>query len=282
MSLCVAAMGWWLSGIAMEPVKESYQSLKQFTADASHELRNPIATIQTNVQMALSYPEADPQWHRDQLRVVERLTQRLGNLVNDLLFLARSDGGMLKSQNQAVSLDALLLAVVEEQRLRAEQNGIHLSLDISESLNQLTDEKEDKFRVWGDWDELARLFTNLLSNAINYAYREDSIAWAKANVAITLQAIALDRLPYLQVEVQDWGVGIPPDAIPLLFDRFYRVDSARSHRTVRDGGTGLGLAIAQAIVNHHQGFLSVESVPLQGSCFKVVLPLMIGLGGRII
>jgi OmpR-family two-component system manganese-sensing sensor histidine kinase len=282
MSLCVAAMGWWLSGIAMEPVKESYQSLKQFTADASHELRNPIATIQTNVQMALSYPEADPQWHRDQLRVVERLTQRLGNLVNDLLFLARSDGGMLKSQNQAVSLDALLLAVVEEQRLRAEQNGIHLSLDISESLNQLTDEKEDKFRVWGDWDELARLFTNLLSNAINYAYGEDAIACPQAKVVLSLRPIERDRLSYLQVDVQDWGVGIPPDAIPLLFDRFYRVDSARSHRTVRDGGTGLGLAIAQAIVNHHQGFLSVESVPLQGSCFKVVLPLMIGLGGRII
>ena len=147
MSLCVAAMGWWLSGIAMEPVNESYQSLKQFTADASHELRNPIATIQTNVQMALSYPDADPHWHQDQLRVVERLTQRLGNLVNDLLFLARSDGGMLKSQHQAVSLDALLLAVVEEQRLWAEQKGIHLSLEISESLTQLTDEKEDKFQV---------------------------------------------------------------------------------------------------------------------------------------
>jgi OmpR-family two-component system manganese-sensing sensor histidine kinase len=275
MSLCVAAMGWWLSGIAMEPVKESYQSLKQFTADASHELRNPIATIQTNVQMALSYPDADPQWHQEQLRVVERLTQRLGNLVNDLLFLARSDGGMLKRQNQAVSLDSLLLAVVEEQRLHAEQKGIHLSLEISEPLTQLTNEKEDKYRAWGDWDELARLFTNLLSNAINYAYSEDSIAFAKAKVVITLQPIERDRLPYLQIEVQDWGVGIPPDAIPLLFDRFYRVDSARSHRTVPDGGTGLGLAIAQAIVNHHQGFLSVESVPLQGTCFKVVLPLMI-------
>ena len=87
----VGTIGWWLSGIAIEPVRQSYASLKQFTADASHELRNPIATIQTNVQMALAYPEAEPQQQIKQLQIIERLTQRLGKLVNDLLFLARSD-----------------------------------------------------------------------------------------------------------------------------------------------------------------------------------------------
>ena len=104
-----ATIGWFLSGLAMEPIAESYQSLKQFTADASHELRNPIAVIQTNVQQALEYPEADPQQQRQQLQVIERLTQRLGKLVNDLLFLARSDSGTLGRTWQTIPLDALLI-----------------------------------------------------------------------------------------------------------------------------------------------------------------------------
>lgn len=270
---CVAALGWWLSGIAIEPVKESYQSLKQFTADASHELRNPIATIQTNVQMALTYPEAEPQWQRHQWQVVERLTQRLGNLVNDLLFLARSDGGMLQRQNQSVALDALLLAVVEEQRLLAEQKKISLSLAIGALPSDLPDDQEDSFQVWGDWDELARLFTNLIGNALDYAYGETPSPVTVAKVVISLQRIKRDRLSYLQVDVRDWGVGIPADALPHLFDRFYRVDAARSHRTVQDGGSGLGLAIAQTIVNRHQGELSLDSSPQQGTCFRVIFPI---------
>ena len=93
--ICVAAIGWLLSGLAMAPVRESYGRLKQFTADASHELRNPIATIQTNVQVALAEPDIEPQQHQ-QLQVIERLTRRLGRLVDDLLFLARQDSGIVQ------------------------------------------------------------------------------------------------------------------------------------------------------------------------------------------
>ncbi|PNW44156.1 UNVERIFIED_CONTAM: two-component sensor histidine kinase, partial [Euhalothece sp. KZN 001] len=119
MVVSVAGISWWLSGIAIQPVKESYQSLKQFTADASHELRNPIAMIQTNVQMALAYPDDASQ--QQQLQVIERLTQRLGRLVNDLLFLARSDSGMMETKRQTVPLDALLMEVMEEQSAIAQQ-----------------------------------------------------------------------------------------------------------------------------------------------------------------
>jgi len=113
--MSVAAIGWFLSGLAMKPVRESYQRLKQFTADASHELRNPIAMIQTNVQVALADPDLESPLQRHQLKVVERLTQRLGRLVNDLLFLARVDSGMVQPQWQPVPLDALLMEVIEEQ-----------------------------------------------------------------------------------------------------------------------------------------------------------------------
>jgi len=153
MILCVGGIGWFLSGIAIEPIQVSYLSLKQFTADASHELRNPIATIQTNVQMALAYHEAEPQLQQRQLQIIERLTQKLGRLVNDLLFLARTDSGIAQLDWQPVPLDALLIDVIEEQRVAATQKGLFLSLHIVEP--EITEEdlnEEDIFTVRGDWD----------------------------------------------------------------------------------------------------------------------------------
>jgi OmpR-family two-component system manganese-sensing sensor histidine kinase len=181
---------------------------------------------------------------------------------------------MLPSQHQALSIDALLLAVVEEQRLRAQQVGISLCLEIGDFPAPFLGEQGDGLRVWGDWDELARLFTNLIGNALDYAYGEEPSAFAGAKVLIRLQPTKRDRVSFFQIDVQDWGVGIPSDALPHLFDRFYRVDSARSHRAVREGGSGLGLAIAQSIVGRHQGYLSVESSSEQGTCFSVMLPLL--------
>ncbi len=261
-----AAIGWFLSGLAIQPIKDSYQSLKQFTADASHELRNPIAVIQTTVQMALNYP--DPVQQQQQLKVIERLTQRLGNLVNDLLFLARADSGTVQFIPKPIPLDALLMEVIEEQQINLDPQKINLSLDIAEPTENLT---TDPFMVPGDWDQLARLFTNLISNALRYAPQEtDPPSSPKTVITIQLNQFVKDRHPYLQVKVQDNGPGIPPSALAHLFDRFYRVDPARSAQ-YREG-TGLGLAIAQVIVHNHQGQISVESPQGQGTTLIVNLP----------
>jgi len=259
-----AAIGWFLSGLAIQPIKDSYQSLKQFTADASHELRNPIAVIQTTVQMALNYP--DPVQQQQQLKVIERLTQRLGNLVNDLLFLARADSGTVQFTPKPLPLDALLMEVMEEQQLNLDPQTINLSLHIDEPTETLSTEP---FMLVGDWDQLARLFTNLISNALRYAVPDTSPA-AKTVISVQLRQLVKDRHPYLQVKVQDNGPGIPPSALTHLFDRFYRVDPARSAQ-YREG-TGLGLAIAQVIVQNHQGQISVESSQGQGTTFMVTLP----------
>lgn len=260
-----AAIGWLLSGLAMLPIKESYQSLKQFTADASHELRNPIAIIQTNVQMALAYPNADPQQQEQQLKVIERLTQRLGNLVNDLLFLARTDSGTIQLNPKPIPLDALLIEVMEEQRVNLGSNRIFLSLQIEEAQ---TEDPQDSFMLEGDWDQLARLFTNLISNAIEHTQGSESTETA---IALRLKQIKADRQPYLQVEIQDNGPGIPESALPHLFDRFYRLDPARSRHGAE--GSGLGLAIAQAIVVNHHGQITVESLEGVGTTFIVTLPV---------
>ncbi len=270
----VAAIGWFLSGIAIEPVKASYQQLKQFTADASHELRNPIATIQTNVQVALGEEPLQPQ-QRQQLETIERLTRRLGRLVDDLLFLARQDSSIVTSEFSTVPLDALLLETIDEQRLAAVNRGIKLTFEIVDPLPAATAadcQDLDVFSLDGDWDRLVRLFTNLLTNAIQYtppqvdAPGERAFRPRQSQINVQLQQLIRQNNTYLQVKIQDNGIGIPAAAIPHLFDRFYRVDSARTaNPTDISSGSGLGLAIVQSIVNSHQGELAIESQVDQGT-----------------
>jgi OmpR-family two-component system manganese-sensing sensor histidine kinase len=258
----------------MEPIRESYQHLKQFTADASHELRNPIALIQTNVQVALAAPPLDPQEQRQQLEVVERLTRRLGCLVDDLLFLTRQDSGMVKLECQPCPLDALLIEVVEEQSAIADAKNITLTLDFEETETAAIP-GDDPFTLAGDYDQLARLFTNLISNGIQYTP-------VGGRLHLALQRCLRHNTPYLQIQVSDSGIGIPENALPYLFDRFYQVDPAhpkvipteKLSRMTRSSslGTGLGLAIVQAIVENHQGQIRVESVPNHGTTFTVLLP----------
>ncbi len=270
MVLSGGAIGWWLSGIAIKPVKDSYSSLKQFTADASHELRNPIATIQTNVQMALAYPEAEPQLQQEQLQVIERLTQRLGRLVNDLLFLARSDTRIINMNYKEVHLDGLLIEVVEEQSTIAAAKNINLNLEIIEPDNL---DIEDIFVVKGEEDNLARLFTNLIANAIEHSNDSSSviIELSSSDKPEISRRIGEQSTRYVQVKVTDTGQGIPEIAIPYIFDRFYRIDPARSRQPTQTTGTGLGLAIAKAIVETHQGKISVESQENKGTTFTVIL-----------
>ena len=245
----VAAIGWFLSGIAMQPIRESYQRLKQFTADASHELRNPIAVIQTNVQVALSDPDPEPQTQQQHLQVIERLTRRLGKLVDDLLFLARQDSGIVQPQRSAIEFDELLDEVLEEQGMTAAEKDISLSFKV---------DRASEYWLQGDRDQLSRLFTNLISNAVKYTpeNREIIVELAQSKSG-------------LQTKIIDTGIGIPEDAIAKLFDRFYRVDPARTKAT---GGSGLGLAIAQTIVENHSGQIQIESQVNQGTTVIVTLP----------
>jgi two-component system, OmpR family, manganese sensing sensor histidine kinase len=287
MVISVAASGWFLSGKAMEPVRESYQRLKQFTADASHELRSPIALIQTNVQVALTDLElaetegVTPLHYKQQLKVVERLTQRLGKLVNDLLFLARQDSGISKEIFSPCPLDALLMEVIEEQQLLAREKNITLTLELvdppaSQANHELID---NWFEMVGNWDQLVRLFTNLIGNALQYTPPNGKVNIILTRIEATNRISGLRHSnAHLQIKVIDTGIGIPTEAIPRLFDRFYRVDPARTHttenmRSQNSTGSGLGLAIAQAIVQNHQGHIQVESTQGLGTTITVTLPI---------
>ena len=293
MVISVAMSGWFLSGKAMEPVRDSYQRLKQFTADASHELRSPITLIQTNVQVALAELESvggqgSNSKYGQQLKVVERLTKRLGRLVDDLLFLARQDSGIVQPQFSQCPLDALLMEVVEEQQLAAGEKKIKLSLNLIESSDAeiAPETAEEWFTLQGDWNQLIRLFTNLIGNAVQYTPAGGQISVELKRISnskeIYLSPLASRLSPQasgLQVKVTDTGIGIPASALPHLFDRFYRVDPARTHATTKpvaaSTGSGLGLAIAAAIVANHQGQIYAESTLSRGTTFTVTLPLSV-------
>jgi two-component system, OmpR family, manganese sensing sensor histidine kinase len=258
MVFVVLLCGWWLAGIAMEPVRESYQRLKQFTADASHELRNPIAVIQTNVQVALADPSPDPEFQRSQLEAIERITRRLGRLIDDLLFLARHDGGITNQKRESCNLSQILREVAEEQQAIAQQKKITLK-SLHEDQNLL---------VSGDRDRLGRLFTNLISNAIAYTP-------TGGKVQIIAQPIASQN--QIQVQIKDTGFGIPEAELSQIFERFYRYQPQKSSKSSTKSinsmtsGSGLGLAIALAIAESHQGQINVESKVGQGTTFTVIL-----------
>ncbi len=258
---CVGGIGWLLSGLAMQPIRQSYQQLKQFTADASHELRSPLASIQTTVQVALADSQLDADT-RQRWQMVERLCLRLGRLVDDLLFLARHDSGMVPFQPRCCALDALLLQVVEELQGLANQKGIRLKLDMATPPEETGG---DPFAFWGDEDQLARLFTNLIENALLHTP-------SGGEVQVQLKQRLRSGSPELALQVRDSGPGIPPQALPHLFDRFYRVDPARSGDPGRLSGSGLGLAIVKSIAEQHRGQVQVESEVGQGSTFEVILP----------
>lgn len=267
----VATIGWLLSGIAIAPVRESYQQLKQFTADASHELRNPIAVIQTNAQVALADPEPDAIAQQQQLQVIERLTRRLGRLVDDLLFLARQEGGLVPMQKDSVDLSMLLMDVIEEQGAIADNKCITLECQTCEtaliSLAHSPAFEQPTPLAWttlGDADQLTRLFTNLVGNSLQYTT-------AAGQISVRLDYDKLHNQPAIAVTVKDNGSGIPPDSLPHVFDRFYRVDPARQRSS--SAGSGLGLAIARVIVENHGGDIRLTSEVGQGTEVTVRLPL---------
>jgi OmpR-family two-component system manganese-sensing sensor histidine kinase len=234
--LIVGIAGWWLSGLAMEPIQNSYQQLKQFTADVSHELRNPLAVIQTNTQVALLQSEPKPY-----LEVIERLTQRMGKLLEDLLFLARTDRNNITEKPKVCNLTEIIEDVLEEQQLIAMTKSIDLQIKGT----------DQKIEIKGYPEQLFCLFTNLIANGIKFTPQSGM-------VEISLTTIGNN----IQIAVKDTGRGMADTTH--IFDRYYRDQES--------DGSGLGLAIARAIVEQHRGKIKVESKVGMGTNFIVTLP----------
>lgn len=251
--MALGLMSWggiWLTGKSLKPMAKSFQQLKQFTADASHELRGPLTAIQTSVAVMQSHPERIHPLDREKLAGIASATKQMTRLVEDLLLLARNDArpGPAFCQDSPIPLVELLEDVLEQNELPAQARQISLILEGKASI-----------AVKGNGSHLLRLFNNLVENAWQYTPVGGKVVVALAST----DGKAL-------VTVTDTGVGIASQHLPLIFDRFWRADTARSYR---EEGSGLGLSIVQAIAWEHGGGVSVESTPGKGTCFTVILPL---------
>ena len=249
--LSIAGASWWLSGKAMRPIYKSYRQIQQFTADAAHELRTPLAATRATIESTLMLPKISEAEARETLEIMGRQNQRLSQMVADLLILCRMDSGMekLPQKQEPICLNDLVSDIAEEFGFLAVAAQVKLVSEIRVS---------HTVKIVGNIEQLYRLVSNLVVNAINYTPPE-------GEVKIILEVNANSAL----IHIKDTGIGIPEREQKQIFDRFYRVNSDRSRQT---GGSGLGLSIALAIAQLHQGNITVQSQANLGSIFTLKLP----------
>ncbi len=246
----VAVSSLWLTKKALEPVERSFKQLKQFTADASHELRSPLTAIKSSIDVMRRHPERFQAKDLKKLGAISSAADQMTHLTQDLLFLARTEGAKesLEGEWQLIPLHHLLQDLVDWLETVAMEKEIALTYEAQASID-----------LWCDRSQLSRLFSNLIENALQYTP-------AQGQVRVRLSRQNQNAI----VSVQDSGIGIAPQDLKNVFDRFWRADQARLYR---QGGTGLGLAISQAIAKRHGGYIEVTSELNKGSCFQVYLPL---------
>ena len=243
----VVVSSWFLSGLAMQPIYQSYQQQQQFTANAAHELRSPLASLLATIEAILRIPPSQPQELTKMLHTLETQGRRLSKLVTDLLLLTSLEAKSSSKAFQSCCLNDLVSDLIEEFSELATLANIDLIEEIP----------DEEIYVLGDESQLYRLVSNLIANAIQYTPNKGQII-----VSLTIK----DTMTLIYIK--DTGIGISQEEQKRIFERFYRVDSDRNRKT---GGTGLGLAIAQAIAHHHQGYITVKSQLDQGSLFTIYL-----------
>lgn len=220
---------------------------REFVANASHELRTPLSAIRGFAETLLGSPSLSEEEQRSYVEVIDRHARRLGNLVGDLLELSKIESGKTPLSLGPVDCAALVGALIDDNRARLEQRELEVSHEVKGTA-----------LAWADPQAVEQILTNLIDNAIKYTEPQGRI-----HVAIESD----DR--WVRIAVRDTGIGIPEADLGRIFERFYRVDKARS-RTL--GGTGLGLSIVKHLVHSLGGEISVESELGAGSSFSFTLP----------
>jgi signal transduction histidine kinase len=248
----VAVGGWMLARQSTAPVERNIEQMRRFMADAAHELRTPLTVVRSRAEVALQRART-PDEYVQALHAIERETERLGGIVEDLLMLARADAGQRPIERRRIFLDDLTLDAAESARIIADRKAVRLEV-----------EEFEEAAVNGDPTLLRQLVLILLDNAIKFT---DPGGVVRVGVRADASVATLT--------VTDTGIGIPAEQLPHVFDRFYRGDSSRTRDASNGGGSegvGLGLSIAQWIAQQHDGSIRIESESGQGARITVQFP----------
>jgi two-component system phosphate regulon sensor histidine kinase PhoR len=235
--------------------------MSDFVANASHEIRTPLTTVRGLIETLRGAARDDPKAGERFLATMASEAERMNRLVDELMTLSQVELMERDRPRRPVAVGDLLQAVRTSQDARAAAAGVALVVDVPERLPEIP----------GDPDQLHQVLANLIDNALKYGAGGERVELrARHHPTAPPRAGRLAGLAVVALEVVDHGEGIPPEAVPRLTERFFRVDTSRSRRL---GGTGLGLAIVKHIVSRHRGHLAVESVLGEGSRFTVFLAL---------
>jgi signal transduction histidine kinase len=229
---------------ALERLEKAFEMQGRFVADASHEMRTPLATMRTNLEVLQLDPKATLSDYKEMSVTLTRTLDRLERLSNDLLLLAR---GELEVHKVPVNIEALLTEVVQNLMPFAKENHVIINMKVQEGAVVLADERL-----------LGIAFGNLIDNGIRYN---------RSGGSVEITVFGVDN--GLTVQIQDTGEGIPSEELPRIFDRFYRVEKSRTRYR---GGAGLGLAICEHIIKLHGGHIKASSTVGEGSNFIIWLP----------
>ncbi|MEK3787783.1 HAMP domain-containing sensor histidine kinase [Paenibacillus sp. FSL K6-1230] len=225
-----------------------------FVANVSHEIRTPLSMMQGYSEALLDGMASSPEESEELVQVIHDESLRMGRLVKDLLDLTRMDAGHMDLHLEQVDVHELIQRVQRKFLVRAKEREVELVYESGDRPLVLTAADEDR---------LEQVLTNLLDNAFRHTP-------AGRGIVIHADETETDRRSAIRIRVKDEGVGIPPEDLPYIFDRFYKADKARVRG--EDGGTGLGLAIVRTIVEAHHGKITAESGIGQGSVFTMILP----------
>jgi len=241
-------LSYWLARQTLEPIEAAHERQKRFTADVSHELRTPLTSLKMGSEVALMDKQADKKTLREALESNIDDANKMEQLINSLLRLTKLDTEQSQITFTTVSLKQILQNAHDQVAKKAAGKQVQLKLPVT------------TLHVQGDADALTQLMVILLDNAIKYSA-------AAATVTVATQ----QRDNVVHISVHDEGQGIDPQALPHVFDRFYRADKARTASQTE--GFGLGLSIAKMIADRHQGHITLSSQPGKGTTATVTLPV---------
>jgi signal transduction histidine kinase len=257
-----AFLGYMLAGFTLKPIQNSQDVQRRFMSDASHELRTPLSIMKTGIEVELRNP-ANPAECRPILSSNLEEINRMSDIVENLLFLLRADSGNEDFKFEPFNLFQMISAIILNVKPYADQKKVTLSMTNQDILNNKeakeaeSAKKEEDMFIIGDLNKLKQAFYNIFKNAIDYS---------KTGGQIFLSIIRQSR--NVQIEITDNGIGILPDELPHVFERFYRSSNISGNY---DNGSGLGLAITKEIIEKHNGDIKIESS--SGNWTKVTIRL---------